>query len=130
LALLAVMVPTTSDRPPAQGAWVDPALSALPDGTAVLTSYQDGSYLMWAYPQLDLFAHGYGDTFTVPELQRSNDILTLEPGWVSELRRTGVTLAVLDPSTGLAYSLEHQEGWHVDHRSDDLEMLTAPHGWS
>jgi hypothetical protein len=129
LALLALMVPATADRPPAQGSWVDPALSALPAGTPVLTSFQDGSYLMWSHPQLDLLAHGYGDTFTVPELRRNNDILTLEPGWVSELRSTGVTIAVLDPDSGLAYSLQHQEGWQVEHRSSALEMLRAPADW-
>ncbi len=129
LVLLAAMVPTTSDQPPAVGAWVDPTLSALPAGTPVLTSYQDGSYLMWAHPQLDLLAHGYGDTFTVPELQRNDDILRLQPGWVAELRSTGVTLAVLDPTSGLAYSLEHQEGWRVEHRSSQLELLRAPADW-
>jgi hypothetical protein len=129
LALLAVMVPSTADRPPAQGAWLDPAMSALPAGTPVLTSFQDGSYLMWAHPQLDLVAHGYGDTFTVAQLTRNNDILTLQPGWVSELRQTGVRIAVLDPDSGLAYSLQHQEGWQVEHRSSALEMLQAPADW-
>lgn len=129
LVLLAAMVPTTSDQPPALGAWVDPTLSALPAGTPVLTSYQDGSYLMWAHPQLDVLAHGYGDTFTVPELQRNDDILMLQPGWVAELRSTGVTLAVLDPTSGLAYSLQHQEGWRVEHRSSQLELLRAPADW-
>jgi hypothetical protein len=129
LAVLAVMVPSTSDQPPDQGAWVDPTLSALPSGTGVLTSWEGGSYLMWAHPQLDPLMHGYGDTFTVSELQRNEDILTVQPGWVSELRRTGVTIAVLEPDSQLAYSLQHQEGWTVEHRSSDLEMLNAPEDW-
>jgi hypothetical protein len=130
LVVLAVLVPHTSDQPPVEGAWVDPTLSALPAGTGVLTSWEEGSYLMWAHPQLDLLMHGYGDTFTIDELQRNEDILTLQPGWDSELRATGVTTAVLEPDDQLAYALRHQEGWHVVQRSADLEMLTAPAGWS
>jgi hypothetical protein len=129
LAVLAVMVPRTSDQPPAQGAWVSPALSALPAGTGVLTSWEEGSYLMWAYPQLDPLMHGYGDTFTLSELQRNKDIVTLQPGWDAELRRTDVTIAVLDPDSQLAFALRHQEGWNVEHRSSDLEMLRAPRHW-
>jgi hypothetical protein len=129
LTALALMVPQTSNEPPAQGAWVDPVLSGLPAGAPVLTSWEDGSFLMWAHPQLDLLVHGYGDTFTIPELQRNTDILTLEPGWEQELKDTGVTVAVLDPTDKLAYALRHQEGWRVEHRSSDLEMLRAPADW-
>jgi hypothetical protein len=39
LAALAVVVPQTADRPPAQPAWVDPALSSLPAGTKVVDSW-------------------------------------------------------------------------------------------
>jgi hypothetical protein len=129
LTVLAVMVPQTSDSPPSHGAWFDPTLSALPSGTPVLTSMEGGSYLMWAHPQLDLLMHGYGDTFTIPELERNNDILKLEPGWASELRRTGIRIAVLEPDSQLAYALEQQEGWQVEHRSSDLELLRAPQDW-
>jgi len=40
-----------------------------------------------------------------------------------------VTVAVLDPTDKLAYALRHQEGWRVEHRSSDLEMLRAPADW-
>ena len=56
---------------------------------------------MWRYPQLDLLMHGYGDTFTIAELQRNTDIQALAPGWDDELRATGVTIAVLRPTTAL-----------------------------
>ena len=41
LALLAVVVPYTSENPPAQPSWLDPTLSALPAGTPVMSD--------WAY---------------------------------------------------------------------------------
>jgi hypothetical protein len=74
--------------------------------------------------------HGYGDTYTVPELQRNEDILTIAPGWDRELRSTNARVAVLPTHLPLAYALEHQEGWRVVHRSPSLEMLVAPPGWS
>ena len=95
LAALAVVVPQTSDHPPSQPSWVDPALNALPPGTKVYGEWDWGGYLMWRYPQLDLLMHGYGDTFTDAELQRNTDITAMAPGWDDQLRRTGCTIAVL-----------------------------------
>jgi hypothetical protein len=130
LAALAVAVPQTSNQPFATPSWEQPSLSALPAGTKVASDWSYGSYLMWRYPQLDLLMHGYGDTFTVPELQRNTDIIELSPGWDEELRATGCRVAVLTPDTPLAYALQHQEGWHVVHTSKELVMLTAPADWT
>jgi hypothetical protein len=131
LAALAIVVPHTSEQPFTQPSWVDPALSALPTGTKVVSAWDYGGYLMWRFPQLDLLAHGYGDTFTIPELQRNTDIIAVAPHWDTELRATGCTVAVLRPSSPLAYALEHdQQAWTVVHRSSTLEMLTAPPGWT
>jgi hypothetical protein len=97
----------------------------------VVSDWDNGGYFMWRFPQLDLLMHGYGDTFTVPELQRNTDITGVDPGWDRELRATGCTVAVLKTDTPLAYALEHDsEAWTVVHRSASLEMLTAPAGWT
>ena len=85
---------------------------------------------MWKYPHLALVAHGYGDTFTMSELQRNEDILSLAPGWDQALRSTHTRTVLVPPTYRLAYVLQHQEGWHVVHRSPSLEMLTAPPGWT
>ena len=84
---------------------------------------------MWKYPGLDLVMHGYGDTYTVPELERNQAMLTLGPGWDRDLRGTHAQVAVFPPTYRLAYQLVHQEGWRVVHRSPTLEMLVAPPGW-
>jgi hypothetical protein len=129
LGALAAAVPATADAPPAQPSWADPALGSLPAGTKVMGEWDWGGYLMWRYPQLDLLMHGYGDTFTTAELQRNTDIAGLAPGWVDELRATGVRIAVLRPTGSLAYALEHQLHWKVLHRSPTIEELQAPPGW-
>jgi hypothetical protein len=128
LVALGVAVPFTSDQPPTQPSWMDPSLRALPAGTKVVNAWDWGGYLMWRYPRLDLLMHGYGDTFTEPELQRNTDIIELAPGWQDELRATGCTVAVLRP-TALADALEHQEHWVVVHRSSSVVELRAPAGW-
>jgi hypothetical protein len=130
LAVLAVLVPHTSADPARQPAWVDPTLSALRPGTKVVSDWTYSAYLMWRYPQLDLLMNGYGDTFTISEIQSQADIMSLDSGWDKELRDTRCLIAVLEPSTRLAYALEHQEGWHVVHHSAALEMLVAPPAWS
>jgi hypothetical protein len=130
LVVLAVTVPFTSAQPPAQPSWVDPALSSLPPGTKVVDAWDWGGYLMWRHPQVDLLMHGYGDTFTVDELQRNTDIQNLEHGWDDELRQTGCTIAVVRPESVLAKALVDQEHWIVLHRSASIEELQAPAGWT
>jgi hypothetical protein len=130
LAVLAVAVPFTSTEPPAQPSWVDPSFGSLPAGTKVVSAWDQGGYLMWRYPQLDLLMHGYGDTFTVDELQRNTDIQKVAPGWDDELRRTGCTIAFLRPKSPLASALAHRAHWIVLHRSASIEELQAPAGWA
>lgn len=129
LAALAVAVPSTSADPLPEPAWVDPALRALPAGTKVLDDWNLGGYFMWRYPRLDLVMHGYGDTFTTAELDRNHQLLWAEPGWDTELRRTGARIAVVRTGTTLALALRVQLGWRVVHSSDTLEMLRAPRDW-
>jgi hypothetical protein len=129
LVALALAVPHTSDEPLVLPSWSDSAIGGLPSGTKVLDDWSLGGYLMWRYPQLDLVMHGYGDTFTTAELSRNNDLLTTGPGWRGDLRMLGARVALLRPYTMLAVQLESQEGWRIVHRSQSLEMLTAPPGW-
>jgi hypothetical protein len=119
-------VPNPTSKP----AWLQPAMRSLPDGTEVLSTWGTSAILMWRFPELDLISHGYGDTYTLTELQRSADIQAVASGWVGDLRESGCTVAVLPTDNALAYALSHEEHWHVEHRSDGLEMLTAPPGWA
>jgi hypothetical protein len=129
LTILAISVPHTISDPPPEPRWLDPTLSALPADTKVVNEWGWGGYLMWRFPQLDLLMNGYGDTFTINELQRNLDISELGPGWDRELKSTGCKVAVLSPERPLAYALEHQEHWTVVRRSPTIEMLVAPSTW-
>ena len=126
LAVLGVLVPHQVPDPTRDPGWLQPAMTSLPPDTKVLSAWDTSAILMWRFPDLDLVANGYGDAYTVPELQRSSDIQSLSPGWQDDLRATGATVAVLPTDNPLADALVRHEHWKVLHRSQGLEMLTAP----
>ncbi len=129
LVALAVAVPHTSAAPPHEAAWMDPSLRALPSGTKVLNDWGQGGFVMWRYPGLDLMMHGYGDTFTTDELRRNTALISVDPGWEEDVRDSGARVALLRPTSRLAYQLAAQWGWRVVHRSDSFELLRAPPSW-
>ena len=129
LAALGLAVPHRVPDPTGDPAWLRPALTALPPGTEVLSTWDTSAVLMWRFPRLDVIAHGYGDTYTLPELRRSYDVQVLAHGWVADLEQTRCRVAVLSPESRLARALVTQEHWRVVHRSPGLEMVTAPAGW-
>lgn len=129
LVVLGLVVPRTADAPPNQPAWVDRELGSLPAGTVVLNDWGQGGQLMWAHPHLHLVMHGYGDTFTTAELERNVDVLDLERGWQDLVRGTGAEVAFLRTDHPLTAALE-DAGWRVEETSEEVELLTAPAGWS
>jgi hypothetical protein len=129
VAVLAVLVPYTSDDPIEVPAWADTAIGSLPAGTKVIDDWDLGGYLMWRYPRLDLVMHGYGDTFTTAELDRNTGFMQVKPGWQADVVATGARVALLRPWSALAQRLVGEEGWSVEHRSASLELLRAPPDW-
>jgi len=125
LVVLAVIVPRTADEPNEQPDWVDERMSSLAPGTRVLNEWNDGGFVMWAYPQLDLMMHGYGDTFTLAELDRNIAIGSLEPGWDVRVRAADPEVAFLRTDSKLAYALR-RSGWTVEHMADDVVLLLPP----
>ena len=130
LAVLTLQVPASAEDPLTQPGWVEAELSGLPTGTKVLSDTDHGGFLMWRFPQLDLVRHGYGDTYTLAELDRNAAIAHLDPGWLDIVRDTGVTYAVLDPREGLAYALHELAGWRVLEDGPTLQLLVPPADWA
>ena len=124
--MLGGLVPHQVPDPTRDPGWLQPAMTSLPPDTRVLSTWSTSAILMWRFPDLDLIAHGYGDAYTVPELQRSSDIQSVSPGWEDDLRATGAEVAVLPTDSPLADALVRDAHWKVVHRSGGLEMLQAP----
>jgi hypothetical protein len=129
LGILAAMVPSTSDEPPPQPSWVDPTLTAMPEGTRILNESVFGGYLMWRYPGLDFMFSGYGDIYTTDELETMSDINDLKPGWDDMIRDAHPAYAFVDPQSPLAYALRHAEDWRVVENDEDVQLLAPPAGW-
>jgi hypothetical protein len=129
VAVLAVAVPFTSADPPTETAAMDAALSHLPAGTKVVNDWDQGGFLMWRHPQLDLMMHGYGDTFTTAELRRNTTLLSLGPGWDASLHASGARVALLRPWSRLAFALPLQ-GWRTVRESPAFVLLRAPTSWT
>jgi hypothetical protein len=129
LVSLAVAVPHTADRPRDTPSWLDGALDGLPRGTVVLDDTGFGGYLMWRFPQLDLVANGYGDTYTDAELERNADIAAVRAGWLDDVKDTHAAYAVLPPGSPLAYNLRQIQHWSVVEDGGDLQLLAPPSGW-
>jgi hypothetical protein len=128
LALVAALVPHTSDRPVDQPPWLDPALTALPAGTPMLNGSSLGGYLIWRYPDLDLMLNGYGDIYTDAELARNSRIENVAPGWLEDVRQSGVRYALVAPGSRVAYGLRAQ-GWTEVVGDARLQLLVPPSGW-
>jgi hypothetical protein len=129
LVVLTALVPITADRAAAVPSWVNPALSRLPDGTAVQTTDVMGGYLMWRHPELDPVIDGYSDAYTTGHLQQQLDLQNLRRGWDKTLRDSGVRVALLPTKGKLTYALTTFEDWRVLHTSRAVVMLEAPAGW-
>jgi hypothetical protein len=127
VAALAVAVPRTADRPPEDPPWAE-VVDDLPAGTPVVNDWAKGGWMIWRWPDLNFVMNGYGDIFTDAELARNLQLDSTSSGWAEALQRSDARYALLQPESGLAYSLE-REGWSVEHRSDDLVLLEAPADW-
>jgi hypothetical protein len=126
---LTALVPVTSNEPAAVPAWLDPALDALPAGTAVQSIGPMGGYLMWRYPRLDPVIDGYTDAYTTRHLKDEQVLVATKPGWDRILKRTGPRYALLPIRSSLTYGLTQFEGWETLHKSKDVVLLEAPEGW-
>lgn len=129
LVILAIVVPHTAARPSVQPAWLDPTLSSLSAGTPVLNDSFLGGYILWAYPNLDPYEHGYGDVYTQGELNRIETVNDAKPGWVTAVRASRARFAVEQTSSTIAEALELQ-GWRVVRRGDGWDFLAAPTTWA
>jgi hypothetical protein len=129
LAVLALLVPSTSAQPPPQPGWVDTSFDSMPAGTRILDESSFGGYLMYRYPDLDFMFSGYGDIYTTHELETMSKINDLQPGWDDMVRDADPAYAFLAPDTPLAYALVHSEGWTVVQDDKDVQLLAPPPGW-
>jgi hypothetical protein len=89
----------------------------------LLNSYGWGGYLIWTlYPRVRVYVDGrpdmYGDHFMDDFVHTWNAQL----GWQATLRRRGVRLVLVEPTSGLGHALATTRGWRVAYR-DAVSVL-------
>ena len=83
----------------------------------MFNSYDWGGYLIWTlYPGRRVYVDGrpdmYGDTF-IDQFVRT---WQAQRGWQATLRRQGVRLVMVEPTSGLGRVLASERGWHMAYR--------------
>ncbi len=91
----------------------------------LFNSYDWGGYLIWTlYPRVRVYVDGrpdmYGDHF-IDDFVHTWQART---GWQATLRRQGVRLVLVEPSSGLGRALAGAPGWRVVSR-DKVSVLYA-----
>lgn len=126
LVVLAGLVGLRSAEPPAVPSWLGSEMVSMPPGSVVVAEDFIGGPLMWMYPDIDFAFSGYGDVYTIDELEAKVDLFRLNPDWPTVLQSLGARTALLPPDSRLAIALEDQLDWRVVRSSDDLVLLHAP----
>jgi hypothetical protein len=89
----------------------------------LLNRYDWGGYLIWTlYPRVRVYVDGrpdmYGDAF----MDLFVRTWRAQPGWQATLRRRGVRLVLVEPTSGLGHALATARGWRVAYR-DRISVL-------
>ncbi|TAK11920.1 MAG: hypothetical protein EPO32_10415 [Anaerolineae bacterium] len=96
-------------------------MRANPPTPQLFNSYNFGGYLVWAYPEMPVFADSRTDLFGDEILGPMVDILTVQPGYAALLDEWGINSVLVEPTWPLVAALKAQ-GWQVLYE-DDVSVL-------
>ncbi len=91
----------------------------------LFNSYDWGGYLIWTlYPRVRVYVDGRPDMYGDHFIDDFVHTWQARPGWRTTLRRQGVRLVLVEPSSGLGRALAGAPGWRVVSR-DKVSVLYA-----
>jgi hypothetical protein len=70
-----------------------------------------GGYLLLAWPEQRVFIDGGTDHYGDKLFDEYVQVYNLEPGWRDIMRRHGIDVAIIPPSSRLAHELAEDQGW-------------------
>jgi hypothetical protein len=80
----------------------------------LLNSYDWGGYLIWTlYPRVRVYVDGRPDMYRDHFMDDFVHTYYAQPGWQATLRRRGVRLVLVEPTSGLGHALATTRGWRV-----------------
>jgi hypothetical protein len=125
-ALVAVLAPTTSDRPGDVPLALDAQLDRLPAGSGVFNDYALGGWISWRHPDLEQYIDGLITPYSVSHVRGFALATSMAPGWYRVVRDSGAPVALLAQDSALATGLTGR-GW-VTLGSDAGYVLLARPG--
>jgi hypothetical protein len=123
--VVAILAPSTADRPGDVPTALDPTLDRLPPGTRVFNAYQLGGWIAWRHPDLEQYIDGL---ITPYSEQHAHDYTIAEstsPGWYRIVRSSGAQVALLGARSALADRLVDR-GWVTQASGDGYVLLGRP----
>jgi len=91
----------------------------------LFNSYDWGGYLIWTlYPRVRVYVDGRPDMYGDHFIDDFVHTWQARAGWQATLRRQGVRLVLVEPSSGLGHALAGTPGWRVVSR-DKVSVLYA-----
>jgi hypothetical protein len=125
LTLVAMVVPSTADRPGGVPLALDRRLDRLPAGSTVFNDYRLGGWLAWRHPDLNRWVDGLADAYPVTHLRDTVTITFVEPGWREKLSGSGASAALVGQGSRLAHALK-THGWTLHGTDRGWVLLERP----
>lgn len=88
----------------------------------IFDTYDWGGYLIDRLPKSRVFIFGEAEVMGDQQLFEYAHVDAAGAGWANELRRTRTDCVLIQPGSGLARALAHQQGWRLAYR-DRVSVL-------
>lgn len=125
VAVLAVLVPTTSSEPGGVPLGLSAELDLLPDGTPVLNAYGWGGWLAWRHPGLDRTSDGLVVPYDPDYIGDLSRVERAEGDWEALVPGLEVDYALLEDDTDVSTTLQ-SDGWLLVRRAEGAVLLSRP----
>ena len=123
--LVAVLAPSTSDRPGDVPLALDGRLDRLPPGTGVFNDYALGGWIAWRHPDLEQYVDGLITPYSVAHVRDLAVAQALRPGWYAVVRDSRARAALLATDSALATGLARR-GWVSAGTDAGYVLLLSP----
>jgi hypothetical protein len=126
LAVVAVVVPHTADRPGDVPTSLDARLDRLPPGTRVFNAYSLGGWLAWRHPDLNRYIDGLITPYSPGHVRAYLRATALAHGWYAVVLDSRAPVALLPAHSPLTVALQ-RHAWVPSPSDAGYVLLTAPH---
>jgi hypothetical protein len=100
-------------------------LAANPMPGRMFNSYNFGSYLLWALPEVPVFVDGRTDLYTDDILDQYLTVTQAREGWRAVLDQWQITIVFMEPSAPILHLLK-ADGWTVYFEDSQAVILLHP----